>query len=185
MVSKIQCGIYGILIESKGTLHHHPLVSCFKWFYALKGHLPLDRSSVARQKCNFSRPMPFWDERHKKALIRLRNRRDLVMIDRMSVYEVQLNNRISVIPEKWPGRRNFHIKGRNFHNLGENRSTFWGENFHIDNCTSEDVKTTLAWRHKILKLNRTIIFTITHYIIIILESELHFKLIMLKLKDIC
>ena len=53
--------------------------------------------------------MPFWDERHKKALIRLRNRRDLVMIDRMSVYEVQLNNRISVIPEKWPGKRNVRI----------------------------------------------------------------------------
>ena len=92
------------------------------------------------------------------ALTRVRNWRDLVMVNKICVYEVQFSNRISVIPEKWPGRRNFHIKGRNFHNLGENRSTFWGENFHIDNCTSEDVKTTLAWRHKILKLNPTIIF---------------------------
>ena len=61
----------------------------------------------------------------------VRNRRDLVMVNRMCIYEVQFNNRITIVPEKWPWRRNCHIWGRNLYKLGENQSTFEVESVHI------------------------------------------------------
>ena len=90
--------------------------------------------------------------RRIKALMRVRNRRDLAMINMIRVCEVQFIYRISVIPEKWPRRRNHHIW-----RYGGEISTTWGRislslvekvlhwSFYH---TSEDVETILARRYK-------------------------------------
>ena len=76
----------------------------------------------------FSCPMPFCTK-GAKASIRVGNRRDLVMVNRICVYEVQLNNRIRVISEKCPGpgEEKFPHSGEKFPQYGgEDQSSIEG-----------------------------------------------------------
>ena len=69
----------------------------------------------------------------------------LVVVNKICVYEVQVNDRISVGSlgsEKWAQRRNFHTWGRNSYNQGENLFTFSGESVHIVHGTEKHISYT-------------------------------------------
>ena len=85
--------------------------------------------------------MTFGAEGTKRHIDKGKKSIDLVMVNKICMYEVQLDNRIKLIAEKCPGKRNNHIWRRNIHKMEENQSTFGGESVHIDHCLAEDVET--------------------------------------------